>query len=70
MNPVQLLYKTLKQCPDAAPAPGTTDLLFITDPTLREELRLDVSMADQALANGEWKAATVPAGSDVEALLL
>jgi hypothetical protein len=70
MNPVQLLYKTLQQCPDAAPAPATVELLFITDPAFREELRIDISTAYQALANGEWKAATVLAGSVVEALLL
>jgi len=60
----------LARCPDEAPAPGTTDLLFIPDPAFREGLRLDISTAEQALANGEWKATTVLAGSVVEALLL
>jgi hypothetical protein len=60
----------LAQCPDEAPTPGTTGLLFIPDPAFREGLRLDISTAEQALANGEWKAATVLAGSVVEALLL
>jgi hypothetical protein len=60
----------LAQCPDEAPALGTTGLLFIPDPAFREGLRLDISTAEQALANGEWKAATVLAGSIVEALLL
>jgi hypothetical protein len=58
-NPVRLLYDTLKTCPDDAPAPETTDLLFIPDPEFRTALRLDLSSANQALANGEWKAATV-----------
>ena len=48
----------------------TTELVFIPDAGLREGLRLDISTANQALANGEWKAATVLAGSVVEALLL
>jgi hypothetical protein len=45
-------------------------LLCIPDPAFREGLRLDISTAEQALANGEWKATTVLAGSVVEALLL
>ena len=69
-SPVRLLYDTLKACPDEAPAPATTDLPFITDPEYRAALRLDISNAYQALANREWKAATVLAGSVVEALLL
>lgn len=69
-NPVQLIYLTLQQCPDAAPSPVTTELPFIDDAALREGLRLDISTAEQARANGEWKAATVLAGSVVEALLL
>jgi len=60
----------LKRCPDAAPTPTTTELVFIPDADLREGLRLNISTANQALANGEWKAATVLAGSVVEALLL
>jgi hypothetical protein len=60
----------LKRCPDAAPTPTTTGLLFIRDADLREGLRLDMNTANQALANGEWKAATVLAGSVVERLLL
>jgi len=40
------------------------------DPEYRKQLRLDMSSMDQALRNGEWKAATVLAGSLLEALLL
>jgi ribosomal protein L30E len=36
----------------------------------RQSLRIDISNATRALANAEWKAATVLAGSVVEALLL
>lgn len=57
-------------CPDEAPAPGTTELSFITDSDLRESIRLDISGGYGALAQGEWKGATVLAGSAVEALLL
>jgi hypothetical protein len=60
----------LARCPDEAPNPATAELLFISDLALREGLRIDISTANQALANGEWKAATVLAGSVVEALLL
>src|SRR6266540_2982406 len=60
----------LVRCPDEAPTPATVELLFLTDPAFREELRIDISTANQALANGEWKPATVLAGSVVEALLL
>jgi hypothetical protein len=69
-NPVQLLYETLQECPNEAPAPETTDLPFITDPEFRAALRLDIGNAYQALTNREWKAATVLAGSVVEAILL
>ena len=37
---------------------------------MRESIRLDISAANRDLANGEWKGATVLAGSAVEALLL
>jgi len=57
-------------CPDQAPTQETTALPFITDPELRERIRLDMSTAHRALAEGEYKAATVLAGSAVEALLL
>lgn len=66
------IYDILARCPDAAPALTTTELSFIPDSEIefREGLRLDISTANQALANGEWKAATVLAGSVVEAFLL
>jgi len=69
-NPVKLIRLALEQCPDESPALGTLELNFITDAPHRERLRLDVSATNAALANGEWKAATVLAGSVVEALLL
>jgi hypothetical protein len=35
-----------------------------------ENIRLDMSAANNALSNGEWKASTVLAGAVIEALLL
>jgi hypothetical protein len=67
---VTLVRRALVACPDHFPSKGTTELAFISNNTLRESLRLDISSANQALSNGNWKAATVLAGSVVEALLL
>jgi len=44
--------------------------MCIRDRDLRDELRMDISIANQALSNEEWKPATIIAGSAVEALLL
>lgn len=70
LNPVTLLRRALVQCPDEAPAPQTAELAFILDAELRQALRIDISEAYRAYAEGSWKAATVLAGSVVEALLL
>lgn len=69
-NPVTLIRNALASCPDEAPAPGTADLDFIDDDELKNNLRMDISSVNRALINGEWKAATVIAGSVCEALLL
>jgi hypothetical protein len=69
-NAITLLRSCLVKCPDAAPAPTTTGLDFVVDPYYRESLRTDISTAFSAENNGEWKPATVVAGSVVEALLL
>jgi hypothetical protein len=69
-NVIILLRAALMKCPDEAPAPGTADLLFVTDGDLRESIRRDISAANQDMTNGEWKGATVLAGSATEALLL
>jgi hypothetical protein len=68
--PVTVIRDALAQCADESPAPGTTELTFITDADLRTNLRNDIGAINRALANGEWKAATVLAGSAAEALLL
>lgn len=69
-SPIALIRQALAACPDEFPAVSTTELNFIGDGSLRDTLRMDMSAANTALVNGEWKAATVLAGSVVEALLL
>jgi hypothetical protein len=69
-HPILLVREGLSACPPTLPEPGTTPLAFIADEASREALRQDISWANSALRNGEWKAATVLAGSVVEALLL
>lgn len=69
-SPITLIRAALAQCPDEYPGTTTSKLIFIPDAELRGNLRNDVAAIDVALANGEWKAATVLAGSAIEALLL
>lgn len=64
------IKEALVCCPDEVPASTGADLLFITDADLRQNVRQDIAAVNRALANGEWKAVTVLAGSTVEALLL
>jgi hypothetical protein len=67
---VTLIRKALVKCLDEAPSPATAEFKFISDPKLKENLRIDIGAINRALSNGEWKAATVLAGAAVEALLL
>jgi hypothetical protein len=60
----------LAKCPDEPISESTSAMNFITDNDLRQSLHRDLSAIDRALSNGEWKAATVLAGSVIEALLL
>jgi hypothetical protein len=69
-NPLFLIGQALEKCPDESPAPSTSELSFITDADLRANLRNDIGVIYRTLADGEWKAATVLAGSAAEALLL
>ncbi len=69
-SPVALIRQALVDCPDEFPVSGTSELNFIPDNDFRESLRRDISTVNSALSNGEWKAATVLAGSVIEALLL
>lgn len=70
LSSLTLIRRALVGCPDEYPAASTAKLTFINDPDLREALRIDLGSTNLALSNGEWKAATVLAGSIVEALLL
>ena len=70
LNPITMIRQALSDCPDESPTPGTAELSFISDTALRDGLRRDISAVNSALTNGEWKAATVLAGSVIEALLL
>lgn len=68
--PVTVIRDALAKCEDESPAPATSELNFIADPDLRTNLRNDIGAINRALVKGEWKAATVLAGSAIEALLL
>jgi hypothetical protein len=70
LSPVTLIRQALSLCHDEFPPTDTTELSFISDEEFEESLRIDYSAVNEALSNGEWKAATVLAGSVVEALLL
>jgi hypothetical protein len=69
-NAVAIIREVLARCGDASPTQATSDLPFIPDVVLQANLRLDLSAVNTSLANGEWKSATVLAGSLCEALLL
>jgi hypothetical protein len=70
LNPVTILRNALVKCPDEGIEPSTSGLDYISDPDFKKNLQIDISSSNQALRNGEWKAATVLAGSVIEALLL
>jgi hypothetical protein len=69
-SPIILIAHLLQKCPDQFPANSTSGLDFITETAFRDALRLDISDVNRAFANAEWKAATILAGSAIEALLL
>jgi hypothetical protein len=69
-NPLAFLRKHLASLPDSVVSPTTTDLAFITDPQLRDALRLDIAAANRSFGVSDWKGCTVISGSVVEALLL
>lgn len=70
VNPIALIFDMLGKCPDEFPSVSTSELRFVEDTDFRQSLRNDLSAISRALANSEWKAATVLAGSVVESLLL
>jgi len=65
LNPVTIIRNALSKCPDEGISKSTSDLSFILDHEFRKNLRLDISSANQAFQNGEWKAATVLAGVSI-----
>jgi hypothetical protein len=69
-NPIALIFDMLGKCPDEFPSANTSELKFIKDTDFTHSLRNDLSAMGRGLANSEWKAATVLAGSVVESLLL
>jgi len=69
LHPVALIHRALFGLPDVLPSVETATLPFIDDPVLKASLRLDISWASSALRGREWKAATLLAGSVIEALL-
>ncbi len=70
LSPVRLIRDTMLACPDQNPAPATAELNFVTDADLRANLRNDIGAVNRALSDGEWKGATVLAGSAIESILL
>jgi hypothetical protein len=70
LNPVTEIRDALAKCRDEPFGSATSKLNFIPDNDLRRSLLMDIGAIDRALSNGEWKGATVLAGSAIEALLL
>ena len=64
------LLTVLQACPDEAVSDEDVDLAFVDDQEFRRSLSADAAAAHRSLGHGEWRAATVLAGSVVEALLL
>ena len=67
---VQIIRDALAACPDEVPPRHNQELLFINPPSFRNSLLVDLTATRSSLTNGEWKAATVLAGSLAETLLL
>jgi hypothetical protein len=65
-----IIYDVLVKCPDEYPPKSTIALTFIGDVDLRENIERDIEGIERAISHAEWKAATVLAGSVIEALLL
>jgi hypothetical protein len=65
---VTVIRRALAKCFDEYPPSGTTELVFIKDAALRENIRRDLGATERALNNSEWKAATVLAGTTIGAL--
>ena len=62
-------WKVIEKLPDELPS-ASQDLTFIVDSEIREMIGLDLSAISVAIQSGEWKGATVLAGSCAECALL
>lgn len=62
-------WELIAKLPDQVTSSGH-DLSFITDAELRDMIGLDIAAISMDLQSGEWKGATILAGSCCEALLL
>jgi hypothetical protein len=69
LNPVTLLREPLRACPDDLPSPQSHQFTLIADAQLQASLGGDVDIVERALANYEWKTATVLTGAVIEAVL-
>lgn len=67
---VRTLREVLARCPDHAVPATVATLAFIQDQDLRAGLRADIASVETSIREGDWKPATVIAGSVIEALLL
>jgi len=68
VNPITSLRRALAKCPDEYPPTKDERFSFIEDAEMRGVLGRDAGAVIRAVSNGEWKAATVLAGSVIEAL--
>ena len=68
-NAIRIAWQIIEMLKDSVSA-ATYDLGFISDPALREMIGLDIAAVATDLHSGEWKSATIIAGSCCEALLL
>lgn len=62
-------WQLVAKLPDNVPS-SAHDLSFISDPDLQRMIGIDISAISTDLQSGEWKSATLLAGSCCEALLL
>jgi hypothetical protein len=69
-NSITIVRQMLSKCPNELPAVGPHGLDFIADDEFRGILLRDLGSTEEALANNEYKAATVLAASVIEALSL
>lgn len=69
-NPVGIIRRAFELCPDEVTPHQSADIAFVKDVEIRYGLLRDLMSTRSALLHEEWKAATVIAGSLVEALLL